>query len=105
MTMSLELSDGLFQLRRVVSDYADGKLQLTPQTMRSFENILVSFAMMSRKLENEISMHRWNEAARRERAAAAVVVAELTRPGTNVSLLPVIPRPAGADAQSEGARQ
>lgn len=99
MKMSLELSAGLFEARRIVNDYAEGRLELTPAVMKSFEGILMDFGMLARKLENEVSRHRWNEAARQDRVRAAVVVEELSRPDTNVTLFPVVSRPIATEAR------
>lgn len=95
--MSLELSDGLVELSRLLTDYEHEPRVLDPEDARTFRAILRELRLRARSLENEVSRHRWNAAARAEReaskAALDAVIAEISRPGSNIALFPVIHRP------------
>jgi len=99
--MSLELSDGLVELSRLLTDYEHEPKVLDPEDARIFRAILRELRLRARSLENEVSQHRWNAAARAEReadraamrAAGDALLAEALRPGSNIALFPVIHRP------------
>jgi len=95
--MPLGLSDGLVELSRLLKDYEHEPKVLDPEDARTFRAILRELRLRARSLENEVSRHRWNAAARAEResrkAAGEAVLAEISRPGSNIALFPVIPRP------------
>lgn len=104
-SMSLELSDGLVELSGLLKDYEHEPKVLDPEDARTLRAILRQLRLQARSLENEVSRHRWNAAARAERAAerdadrAALrdagdaLLAEISRPGSNIALFPVIHRP------------
>lgn len=100
-SMSLELSDGLVELSRLLTDYEHEPKVLEPEDARTICAILRHLRLRARSLENEVSRHRWNAAARTERAAereamratGEAVLAAVSRPGSNIALFPVIPRP------------
>lgn len=81
------VSDGLFELRRMLADFAQGGLQMDGETTRDWMSRLKELAVASQRNENEISRHRWNLGARKDQELAAAVAVEATRPGTNLRLL------------------
>lgn len=96
--MSLALSDGLFELRRnLTGTYPSGGMVLDDEQADNLFKLLKELGVMARRLENEISRHRWNEQAMRDKKRIAEetrrVIAEIERPGTNVALFPVVARP------------
>lgn len=81
-----ELSDGLFELRRMLDDYGHEARMLDPADARAFAACLKEFGAMALKLEHEVSRHRWNSAARADRAMEEAVAQEALRPNTNLRL-------------------
>jgi hypothetical protein len=101
--LSLELSDGLAELREFLADYAHERRVLDPEDARVLMEICDVLRNRARKLENEVSRTMWNGEARRERLMETeTVLAAISDPGTNVLLFPVIPRPF-SDGQTGGA--
>lgn len=101
--LSLELSDGLAELRDLLSDYTHEPLVLQPDDARTLMEVCAVLRDRARKLENEVSRGRWNREARRERLAEAdAILAAVAAPESNVRLFPVIPRPF-SDGRSGGA--
>lgn len=92
-----EVSDGLFQLRRLLADFEDSGVTMDGATTREWRNRLKELALAAKKKENEISRHRWNLAARKDQELAAAVAIEATRPGTNLLLLAPVARMAFSD--------
>lgn len=94
-TLSLELSDGLRALRECLAELARNRRPITSREAAALDRSCVLLEARARELECEVSRHRWNEAARKERRAAetARLLAETKRPGSNVKLFPVAPRP------------
>lgn len=96
--MSLELSDTLFELRReLTSRFPAGGMVLDDEQTSLLTQTLKELGVIARRLENEVSRHRWNEQARQDAKRQARetdrVLAELQRPDTNLRLFPVVPRP------------
>ncbi len=92
--MSLELSDGLQQLKRELAEYDHEPRILDPQDARVLIECVELLHQRARDLENEVSAKRWNEEARRDRILEMDrILSEIQRPGTNVRLFPVVERP------------
>lgn len=91
--MSLDLSDGLAELRRQFNDYTHEPRVLAPSDARTLQEICDVLYARARELENEVSAKRWNEAARLDQRDSDRVLAALQAPDTNIRLFPVIPRP------------
>lgn len=91
MSMSYDLSDGLTALRRWLADYEGTGVTLSGEDVRELRRQLSPLTTMARKMEHEVSRHRWNELAKADLRKLAeqeeVVVAEAARPGTNLRLL------------------
>ncbi|MER8990447.1 hypothetical protein [Mesorhizobium sp. M0678] len=101
--MSLELSDGLAELYDLISDYQHEPRILDPEDARVLCDCIKELRGKARDIENRLSCKIWNEQAREEREAEADRIAEAVfRPGSNVCLFPVIPRPF-SDGRSGGA--
>lgn len=101
--MSLDLSDDLAQLAANFDSFAHGGIVMDGETVIGIATTLRSLHRAARALENEVSRKRWNESARLERMEeTGRVLAELTRPGSNVTLFPVIRRPF-SDGRPTGA--
>jgi hypothetical protein len=104
-TMSLALSDGLFELRRNLKDaFPSGGIVLDDDQAETLVRLLKELGVMARQLENEVSRHRWNAMAKEDRAAeeqrlTEAVLAEIARPDTNLQLFPIVPRPFGDGRQ------
>lgn len=99
------LSDGLSALRRALLDYEGTGVQLEGKAVRTLRAQLKELLISARNLENEVSRRRWNEMGRSERdwavETARAIAAEVGRPGSNVALFPMIPRPF-TDGRPEG---
>ncbi|WP_054309994.1 hypothetical protein [Mesorhizobium sp. 1M-11] len=92
--MSLELSDGLQQLKRLFVDYQHEPRVLEPDDARIIQQCIELCYARARELENEVSAKRWNDEARRDRLVEMDrILSEIQRPGTNVMLFPVVERP------------
>lgn len=93
-TMSLDLSDDLARLADNFDQFAHGGIAMDGETVIGIVATLRSLHQAARKLETEVSKKRWNEAARLERMQETKrILAEATRPGSNVKLFPITPRP------------
>lgn len=91
--MSLDLSDDLARLADNFDQFAHGGLVMDGETVLGIVATLRSLHAAARKLENEVSVRRWNEAALNDRRVSDRVLAALQEPDTNIRLFPVIPRP------------
>lgn len=91
--MSLDLSDDLAQLAANFDQFAHGGLVMDGETVLGIAATLRRLHRAARRLENEVSAKRWNEAARLDQRESDRVLAALEEPDTNVRLFPVIPRP------------
>lgn len=101
--MSYDLSDSLKEIGRRFDDFDTSGVVLEGMAVRNLTATLKTLASMALDLEHEISCSRWNTMAREERTLdAATIAAEATRPGSNVILFPVIPRPL-SDGLAGGA--
>lgn len=100
---SLELSDGLTNLADDLDQFVHGGIVLDGDTVARLVAHLRTLKRRARELENEVSRKRWNRAAREEQAReTSAILAEIQRPGSNVALFPVVPRPF-ADGHPRGA--
>lgn len=100
---SLELSDGLRELREQLTIFAAAPEGAPAPQVAILASCVALLESRARTLECEVSRHRWNNAARVERAREmGRILTEATRPGSNVKLFPVIHRPILA-GQPEGA--
>lgn len=104
-TFSLELSDGLHELRGLLLDYTHEARILDPQDARILVDCCKLLELRARDLEGEVSKFRWNEQARRENAQHLThsLLDVATRPGSNVKLFPVIRRPVPPSAPTGAA--
>ena len=103
-TLSLELSDGLHQLLHQFDDYTHEARVLSPEDARLLQVCIDQVRAQAGTLENEVSKKRWNEDAARDRLAETDnILAELQRPGSNVRLFPVAPRPFSDGRPKGGA--
>ncbi|MER8814362.1 hypothetical protein [Mesorhizobium sp. M0965] len=101
--MSLALSDGLSELRDLISDYQHEPRILDPEDARVLCECITELRGKARDIENRLSCKVWNDQAQAEREAEADRIAEAAcRPGSNVRLFPVIPRPF-SDGRPRGA--
>lgn len=101
--LSLALSDGLTELRDLLSDYQHEARILDPEDARVLCESLKQLRSKARDIENRLSCKMWNDQARVDRAAEAERIAEVAfQPGSNVRLFPVIPRPF-SDGRPGGA--
>lgn len=101
--LSLELSDGLTELSALFTEYEHEPRILDPEDARTIRACISELRAAARRLENEISARRWNEEARKDRAAELRrAIAEIERPGSNVTPFPVIARPF-SDGHPRGA--
>lgn len=101
--MSLDLSNDLARLADNFDQFAHGGLVLDGQTVLGIVATLRGLYRAARELENEVSQKRWNTAAKLERAQISHLLDEATRPGSNVTLFPVIRRPAPPSAPTGAA--
>ena len=89
--MTLNVSDGLFSLRRRLAQFDTCGVFLSPEEIRCLLQELKDLGVQARQLENTQSRLLWNEAARDDLKRLAdqgdIVVAEAARPGSNVRLL------------------
>lgn len=92
---SLQLSDGIHELRDSLAILAGKQKPITVAEATALDQTCVILEHLARELECEVSRHRWNELARKERQAAETVqlLEETKRAGSNVKLFPVIRRP------------
>ncbi len=92
--MSLEVSDGLAELSKLLADYEHEPRVMQPDDASTLRACLKVLRNAARRLENEVSQKRWNAEAKHDRIVETeVILSEVTRPGTNVLLFPIIPRP------------
>ncbi len=91
--LSLDLSDDLGRLADNLDGLTRDGLSLDREATAILAATLRSLYRAARALETEVSRHRWNEAARLERADIGRILDAATRPGSNVKLFPVIHRP------------
>lgn len=104
-TFSLELSDGLHEMRGLLLDYTHEPRILDPQDAAALVKCLGLLELRARELECEVSKFRWNEQARRENARHLTheLLDIATRPDSNVKLFPVIRRPVPPSAPTGAA--
>lgn len=90
-----QVSDALYEMRRRFSDYESCGVVLDGDQVRQLRAELKELGVSAQANEHEISRHRWNDAARRDREIEHAVTIEATRPGTNLVLLTPMERPFG----------
>lgn len=91
---SLELSDGIAELRLQLDPYCRETLVLEPGDARALQHCCDLLYRRAREMECELSRRIWNEQAAVDRIQEMNRVAEeIGRCGTNVTLFPVVPRP------------
>lgn len=101
---SLELSDGLHELRGLLADFTHEPRVLDPDDARALIKCCVELERKARAMECEIDKYRWNEAARQTcRQEMRRVLAEAIGSGSNVTLFPVIRRPVMTGHPDGGA--
>lgn len=81
-----ELSDCLFQFRRWFLQETAAGTELTPDQVEQIGELLFAFGQVALQHAHEISRHRWNEAARKERPISGLVDTAM-QPHSNVVLL------------------
>lgn len=67
------LSDHLTRLSGLLADFEHEPRVLEPSDARTLRQVITGLRIEARKMENELSRHRWNEQARRDRAALPVI--------------------------------
>ena len=91
MSMSYDVTDSLTTIRRWLAEFEGSGVTLSGDDVRELRRQLAAVTTCARRLEHEVSRHRWNEQARADRRKLAeqeeTVVAEAARPGTNLRLL------------------
>lgn len=92
-----QVADGLHELRRQLADYEGCGVVLDGEQVTALRRELSELAMASRRQAHELSRLAWNDAARRDREEA-VVMAEISRPDTNV--LPFAPDQVFSDGRA-----
>lgn len=101
---SLELSDGLHELRGLLADFTHEPRILAPEDARALVECCAVLERKARELECDLDKLRWNNAARQAcRQEMRRVLAEATGPGSNVTLFPVVHRPVMTDRSDGGA--
>jgi len=102
---SLELSDGLHELRRHLMNFMHEPRIFDPDDARVLAECCGLLELRARELECEVSKFRWNEQARRENARHLThsLLDEATRPGSNVKLFPIVRRPVPPSAPTGAA--
>lgn len=91
MSMNYDLSEGLMTLRRWLAEFEQTGVTLSGADVRELRKQLSPLTTTARRLEHEVSRHRWNALAQADSRALAeqeqAVLAEASRPGGNVRLL------------------
>lgn len=104
-TFSLDLSDGLHELRGQLLSFAANDRGLLPHHAATLAACCALLELRARELECEVSKFRWNELAQRDAARHQMhsLLDVATRPGSNVKLFPVIRRPVPPSAPTGAA--
>ncbi|PYE86885.1 hypothetical protein [Phyllobacterium leguminum] len=90
---TFELSDRLKHLEQIFARFEEKGVNVSPRGVDALMRTLKEFRETAMALENEVSRHRWNDAARRERAQRQrQLLADAVGTG-DVMLFPVISRP------------
>lgn len=96
-------TDGLSVIIRHLADFEHGGLVLDSEGVCELALQLKAIRVLVKRLEHEVSRHRWNEASRKERAtgdlAAMLVSSHLAR-GGNIVAFPNR-TPAFSDGRAE----
>lgn len=87
------LSDTLSVLKSKFHQGGHGGVFVSSEDAIQLAKQLDEMTRTARRLENEISRHRWNDAARQEQAEAKKVVEAALVEGSNVVLLPTREQP------------
>ena len=101
-----ELSDKLREFKQRFKQKRGEDISINPAGVEMLIDELTQITMMARRLENEVSRHRWNEGARHDAVTAAgvaeAVLAEIRKPDGKVALFPAR-RPAFTDGHGGAA--
>ena len=92
-----ELSDKLREFKQRFKNKRGMDISINPAGVEMLIDELTQITMMARRLENEVSRHRWNEGARHD-----AVLAETHKPDGKVALFPAR-RPAFTDGHGGAA--
>ncbi len=87
-----EASDRLFAMGAKLADFEGSGL--TGTGIRNMRRELRAIAALAKSLEHEVSRLRWNEQARGDKRQVDKILAAVKAPDSNVTLFPVVPRPA-----------
>jgi len=90
-----ELSDKLREFKQRFKQKRGEDISINPAGVEMLIDELTQMTMMARRLENEVSRHRWNEGARHDAVTAAGGRAVLTDPDL----------PSGSDRVEAAARE
>lgn len=82
-----EVADGLFELSRQLADFDACGVVLDGDAVRAMRRQLKDLAAIAHRQAQDLSRMEWNDRARREREQAKAVLAEASRPGSNLRLL------------------
>jgi hypothetical protein len=88
------VSDTLFGMAKLFGEYASGQRIAGERDVRILQKLARRLGSEALEMEHEISRHRWNEEARRERETE-IVLDQIRDPDSNIRLFPVVPRPFG----------
>lgn len=89
------LSDALSELKSQFHRCGHGGVFVSSDEAIQLAQKLDALTRHARKLENEVSRYRWNEAARQEREQAKAIVEAVMDKGSNVLFFPACERPFG----------
>lgn len=83
-----EVSDALSKIKTQLNDGGHGGVYVSSEEVIQLAAELDHLTRCARRLENEVSRHRWNDAARHEQAEAKKIVEAALVEDSNVVLLP-----------------
>lgn len=92
MIIERQVSDALNEIRHLFAGYRRDGHQPTERELAAFERILQVLSDRSHDLETEVTRLRFCAVDRREHDTDALL-AEVSRPDSNVTLFRMIPRP------------
>lgn len=92
MIVDRQLSDALNEIQRMFAGYRRTKTGPTDRELVAFERVMKVLSDRSYELETEITRLRFGAVDRFERDTDALL-AEVRRPGSNVTLFRIVPRP------------
>ncbi|WP_163266505.1 hypothetical protein [Chelativorans alearense] len=107
MTKVHKVSDGLAAVRRAFKAFEERGARISGKGVRRLREQLLLLTLRARALEYEVARLRRRDAIRGAmqagpaRGSATDLAAEIMRPGSNVRLLPLVPR-RGTNRKGEG---